>query len=224
MNTGGSWDIVATIFMEASPIFQKQVMNFVKVFHAFVIRKYVNAQLSVLPNGFAIDCTKHYKGSVSDKTIFDENLHFHMASLTKQASEDRMDDPDQATRQWAIKKPTGGILTADGIRTSDRIATDRNYDILFETYVAMMNVHIRMRPLRVDDGDVNVQYVNELNAIETKTVKGKKSSARTYRSKRKARLSLIMAVESSMAAGDAGGSDTNLGSNSENESSSRLFI
>ncbi|KAF0716099.1 hypothetical protein AaE_011190 [Aphanomyces astaci] len=138
-----------------------------------------NVELSVLPNGFAIDCTKHYKGSVSDKTIFDENLHFYMASLTKQASEDRMDDPDQATRQWA------------------------NYDILFETYVAMMNVHIRMRPLRVDDGDVNVQYVNELNAIETKTVKGKKSSA-----------------QSSMAAGDAGGSDTNLGSNSENESSS----
>ncbi|KAF0708875.1 hypothetical protein AaE_013061 [Aphanomyces astaci] len=100
----------------------------------------------------------------------------------------------------------------------------QNYDVLFQTCVAITNVHIRMHPLRADDGDVNVQYVNRLNAIGTKTVKGKKSSARTYRSKRKARLSLIMAAESSMAAGDAGGSDTDLGSNSENESTSRLFF
>ncbi|RLO00854.1 hypothetical protein DYB28_010362 [Aphanomyces astaci] len=328
LKTSGSWDIVATIFKEASPTFQQRVMNFVRVLHPFVMRKYVNAladkwtmlllstsgqrfanypyaryatdvtsqqtnvpsgsyadkkvyysgkhslyghkvELSVLPNGFAINCTKHYKGSVSDKTIFDENLDFHMVCLTKQANEDRIDDPDHATRQWAvladkgyqgiqrdlravipIKKPAGGILTMDDIRTNDRIATDRvivenffgrlktlwaicshcyrwtrqNYDVLFQTCVAMANVNIRMHPLRADDGDVNVQYVNRLNAIGTKTVKGKKSSARTYRSKRKARLSLIMSAESSMAAGDAGGSDTDLGSNSENESSSRLFF
>ncbi|KAF0765296.1 hypothetical protein AaE_002992 [Aphanomyces astaci] len=152
MKTGGSWDIVATIFKEASPTFQKRVMYFVRVLHPFVMRKYVNAltdkwtmlllstsgqrfanypyaryatdvtfqqtnvpsamptrrfELSVLPNGFAINCTKHYKGSVSDKTIFDENLDFHMASLTKQANEDRIDDPDHATRQWAVLADKG---------------------------------------------------------------------------------------------------------------------
>ncbi|ETV72161.1 hypothetical protein H257_12637 [Aphanomyces astaci] len=166
MKTGGSWDIVATIFKEASPTFQKRVMNFVRVLHPFVMRKNVNAladkwtmlllstsgqrfanypyacyatdvtfqqtnvppdsyadknvyysgkhslyghkvELSVLPNGFAINCTKHYKGSVSDKTIFDENLDFHMASLTKQANEDGIDEPDHATRQWAVLTDRG---------------------------------------------------------------------------------------------------------------------
>ncbi|RHX98682.1 hypothetical protein DYB36_014209 [Aphanomyces astaci] len=39
--------------------------------------------VSVLPNGFAINCTMHYKGSVSDKAIFDDNLEFHVSALSK---------------------------------------------------------------------------------------------------------------------------------------------
>ncbi|RHY70326.1 hypothetical protein DYB35_009333 [Aphanomyces astaci] len=79
-----------------------------KVYHSGKHSFYgYKVELSVLPNGFAINCTKHYKGSVSDKTIFDENLDFHMASLTKQANEDRIDDPDHATRQWAVLADKG---------------------------------------------------------------------------------------------------------------------
>ncbi|RHY07221.1 hypothetical protein DYB25_010653 [Aphanomyces astaci] len=47
-------------------------------------------EVSVLPNGFAINCTAHYKGSVSDKAIFDDNLEFHVSALSKQATEDRI--------------------------------------------------------------------------------------------------------------------------------------
>ncbi|ETV73531.1 hypothetical protein H257_11656 [Aphanomyces astaci] len=40
-------------------------------------------EVSVLPNGLAINCTKHYKGSVADKSIFDDSLEFHANGLAK---------------------------------------------------------------------------------------------------------------------------------------------
>ncbi|ETV77220.1 hypothetical protein H257_09107 [Aphanomyces astaci] len=228
-------------------------------------------EVSVLPNGFAINCTAHYKGSVSDKAIFDDNLEFHVSALSKQATEDRIaDHGDEGTNQWAViadkgyqgiqrvvravlpkKKPAGGILTLDDIRSNDRIASDRvivenffgrmktlwavcgetyrwsrdNYDVLFQTCMALTNVHIRLHPLRADDGKVYSQYINRMALIGSKKDKGKKTSARTYRTKRKARLTLMLAAESSLVAGSAvGGSDSDLGSNSDAEYGSNLLF
>ncbi|ETV67620.1 hypothetical protein H257_16216 [Aphanomyces astaci] len=88
-------------------------------------------EVSVLPNGLAINCTKHYKGSVADKSIFDDNLEFHANGLAKQGDDDRLDDSERVggARQYAIlvdkgyqgiqrevravlptKKPIGGVL------------------------------------------------------------------------------------------------------------------
>ncbi|RQM26439.1 hypothetical protein B5M09_008468 [Aphanomyces astaci] len=98
-------------------------------------------EVSVLPNGFAINSTAHYKGSVSDKAIFDDNS---FTCLPYQATEDRIaDHGDEGTNQWAViadkvyqgiqrvvrvvlpkKKPAGGILTLEDIRSNDRIASD----------------------------------------------------------------------------------------------------
>ncbi|ETV63937.1 hypothetical protein H257_19128 [Aphanomyces astaci] len=98
-------------------------------------------EVSVLPNGFAIHSTAHYKGSVSDKAIFDDNS---FTCLPYQATEDRIaDHGDEGTNQWAViadkvyqgiqrvvrvvlpkKKPAGGILTLEDIRSNDRIASD----------------------------------------------------------------------------------------------------
>ncbi|RQM19655.1 hypothetical protein B5M09_011329 [Aphanomyces astaci] len=109
------------------------------------------------------------------------------------------------------KKPIGGVLTADELRTNDRIASDRvivenffgrlktlwsvcsdiyawkrqNYDMLFQTCLALTNVHVRIHNLRAEDGDANTQYVNRLISIGSKIVKTKKAASRTYRSKRK---------------------------------------
>ncbi|RHZ28019.1 hypothetical protein DYB31_012287 [Aphanomyces astaci] len=140
------------------------------------------------------------KCPVSDKAIFDDNLEFHVSALSKQATEDRIaDHGDEGTNQWAViadkgyqgiqrvvravlpkKKPAGGILTLEDIRSNDRIASDRvivenffgrmktlwavcgetyrwsrdNYDVLFQTCMALTNVHIRLHPLRADDGEV----------------------------------------------------------------------
>ncbi|RHY45295.1 hypothetical protein DYB38_000806 [Aphanomyces astaci] len=189
-------------------------------------------EVSVLPNGFAINCTSYHKGSVSDKAIFDDNLDFHRTNLTKHPSEMEMTDTDGRVEQWAVladkgyqgiqhevravlptKKPSGGFLTFDQQCTNDRIATDRvvvenyfcrlntlwavcgdayrwnrkNYDVLFQTCVAITNVHIRFNPLRAEDVDANTQYVNRLNTIGLK----KKKAQQKYREKRKTRLTFM---------------------------------
>ncbi|RHX98722.1 hypothetical protein DYB25_013537, partial [Aphanomyces astaci] len=44
-------------------------------------------EVSVVTNGFAMDCTKFYKGSMSDKTIFNENIDSHLPNLAKSTGE-----------------------------------------------------------------------------------------------------------------------------------------
>ncbi|KAF0715653.1 Aste57867_3280 [Aphanomyces stellatus] len=184
----GSWDIVAAVFQEKAPSFEKRIVKFLNTLHPHFMRKYVNdvsetsttqklvatgqqfanhpyvlyatdyfskkhglyghkVEVSVLPNGLAINCTRHYKGSVSDKTIFGENLDFHVTNLTKKSSELTMADDGDDERcavEWAViadkgyqgiqhavravlpfKKPVSGVLTFEQERTNDRIATDR---------------------------------------------------------------------------------------------------
>ncbi|RHZ39952.1 hypothetical protein DYB31_008483, partial [Aphanomyces astaci] len=167
-------------------------------------------EVSVVPNGFAIDCTKFYKGSVSDKTIFDENIDSHLANLAKRTGETTLEDSEPGMEQWAVladkgyqgiqhnvravlplKKPVGGILTFAEQAKNDRIASDRvivenyfgrlktlwatcsntyrwsrkSYDIVFQACLTLTNVHVRLHPLRAEDGDANAQYINRLNAI-----------------------------------------------------------
>ncbi|RHY27691.1 hypothetical protein DYB25_011205 [Aphanomyces astaci] len=49
-------------------------------------------EVSVLPNGLAINCTSYHKGIVSDKAIFDENMEFYRTNLAKTPSELAMTD------------------------------------------------------------------------------------------------------------------------------------
>ncbi|ETV64396.1 hypothetical protein H257_18702 [Aphanomyces astaci] len=247
----GAWDVVAAVFKQKVDSFEKRVMKFLTVLYPFVMRKYVTAvgekwtmsqlavgghqfknfpyaryatdvtfqqpnvssgsyaekklfysgkhhlyghkvEASVLPNGFAINCTYYYKGSVSDKTIFDENLDFHAANLCKEATVMDLADADDLRR--------------------------------FGTCMAFTNAHVRFHPLRAEDGDANSQYINRLNAIGVNMVKNKNTAQRTYRSKRKARLSMVMAAKSSLADADAGGIDTDMGSNSEIENRRGSFF
>ncbi|RLO01258.1 hypothetical protein DYB28_015148 [Aphanomyces astaci] len=90
--------------------------------------------------------------------------------------------------------------------------------MLSQTCLALTNVHVRIHKLRAEDGDANTQYVNRLISIGSKIVKNKKAASRTYRSKRKVRLSLAMAAESAFTAADPGGSNTEIGSHSESDS------
>ncbi|RQM29211.1 hypothetical protein B5M09_011706 [Aphanomyces astaci] len=314
----GKSDVVALVFSQKPPTFEKRVLGYIKAVHPFFMRSYVaqlaeqwsmknliasgnqfknfpfaryatdvtfqqtntpcgsyaekkhyysgkhslyghKVEISVVPNGFAIFCTEHYKGSISDKTIFDENVDVHKAGLAKQQDETLLADPNREHTSWAVladkgyqgiqhevravlpsKKPKGGILTFEEQRRNDAIASDRvvvenffgrmktlwavctdkyrwsrqNYDVIFQTGVALTNVHIRFHPLKDEDGDVNTQYINRLNAIGTKLIKDKRKASQKHKKKRKARLSMCLAGGISLAADHAGsdGSDTELGS------------
>ncbi|RQM29800.1 hypothetical protein B5M09_012234 [Aphanomyces astaci] len=180
MKTGGSWDIVATIFKEASPTFQKRVMNFVRVLHPFVMRKNVNALADKWT--MLLLSTSGQRFANYPYACYATDVTFQQTNVPPDSYADKNVYYRDLRAVIPIKKPAGGILTMDDIQTNDRIATDRvivenfigrlktlwsicsdcyrwtrqNYDVLFRTCVAMTNVHIRMHPLRADDGDVNV--------------------------------------------------------------------
>ncbi|ETV68861.1 hypothetical protein H257_15402 [Aphanomyces astaci] len=101
-------------------------------------------EVSVVPNGFAIDCTKFYKGSMSDKTIFNENIDSHLPNLAKRTGETTLKASELGMEQCAVltekgyqdiqhnvrvvlplKKATGGMLTFAEQAKNDHIASDR---------------------------------------------------------------------------------------------------
>ncbi|RHX96555.1 hypothetical protein DYB36_010895 [Aphanomyces astaci] len=121
------------------------------------------------PSEFNLIWTELYKGSVTDKTIFDENIDYQGIQHNVRAV-------------LPLKKPVGGILIFAEQTKNDRIASDRliiedyfsrlktlwatcsdtyrwsrkSYDIVFQTSLALTNVHVRLHPLRAEDGDTNV--------------------------------------------------------------------
>ncbi|ETN04217.1 hypothetical protein PPTG_14925 [Phytophthora nicotianae INRA-310] len=110
--------------------------------------------VSVLPNGLALNCTKHYLGIKADIEIFRHNHAFHLQHLLKSSSERNMTDEgpmkDKYPDSWCvladkgyqgladdfrvitpIKKRPLQQLTLDEGRTNDRIAHDR---VIVENY------------------------------------------------------------------------------------------
>ncbi|RHY70029.1 hypothetical protein DYB30_013045, partial [Aphanomyces astaci] len=73
-------------------------------------------EVSMVPNGFAIDCTKFYKGSVSDKTIFDENIDPLLVKLAKRTGETTLEDSEPGMEQSAVLADKG----YQGIRLNHR--------------------------------------------------------------------------------------------------------
>ncbi|KAF0692854.1 Aste57867_16100 [Aphanomyces stellatus] len=191
-------------------------------------------EVSVLPNGFAINCSKHYKGSVSDKTIFDENLDFHVANLSKGVDEMYLDDPTVAddVREWAViadkgyqgiqhavravlptKKRTGEMLSVAEERQNDCIATDR---VIVENLFGRVKTLWGVCPEKYPLTNLHVRF-HPLRAEDGKMLKNKKNAARKYRVKRKARLAMVLVAEGGLVA-DAADSGTDFGSNIDDES------
>ncbi|RHY03775.1 hypothetical protein DYB36_007554 [Aphanomyces astaci] len=119
-------------------------------------------EVSVVTNGFAIDCTKFYKGNLQRE---------HRLSPAQPGKENRRDD----ARSLGARR--------------------KSYDIMFQGCLALANVHVRLHPLRAEDGDANAQYINRLNAIGAKIIKTKRAAGKAYMSKRKVRLGMVLALE-----------------------------
>ncbi|KAJ0390448.1 hypothetical protein P43SY_011509 [Pythium insidiosum] len=114
----------------------------------------VKVEVSVVPTGFAIGMTKHVGGRVTDKTIFDNNIDFHMSQLVKQGDEHNVRDrgplAEEYPQQWAVlgdkgyqgfaeqvrgisphKRPPGGILSMEQQQFNDEVSHDR---VVVENY------------------------------------------------------------------------------------------
>ena len=108
----------------------------------------LKTEVSVLPIGFAIDCTNMYKGSVSDKAIMQEGYEKHRYFTKKNPAEKALDDQGEFLEhypdQWAIlvdkgyqgcleglrvihpkRKPKGGYLTKEEKKANVEISSDR---------------------------------------------------------------------------------------------------
>ena len=68
-------------------------------------------EVSVLRNGLAIGCTKHYPSSTADVEIFYRNVTFHVAALMKSDETKQLPDPgllvDEYPDHWAVLMDKG---------------------------------------------------------------------------------------------------------------------
>jgi hypothetical protein len=111
-------------------------------------------EVSVLPTGQAINCTKHFPGRESDIEIFRHNEAFHVQCLAKSDREETIEDAgvmtDRYPNEWAVlvdkgyqglcshfraispnKKRHGEILSIRQMHENDDIAHDR---VIVENY------------------------------------------------------------------------------------------
>ena len=78
------------------------------------------AEVSVLPNRIAAQCTEHFPGSVSDIDIIFRNRAFHTTALQKVQEEDKIADvgilSDQYAGAWAVLGDKGYQGAAEFVR------------------------------------------------------------------------------------------------------------
>ncbi|KAE9312802.1 hypothetical protein PR003_g19674 [Phytophthora rubi] len=131
-------------------------------------------EVSVLPTGLALNCSPHAKGSVSDTTIFRENDAFHLNALKKRPDEMHLEDDGPFTveypRDWDVLTEKG----YQGLRSDFRAIHPKRqtrlnplplwrwdegaYDLFFRVCLALTNAHVRLRPLRAEEGDDYQRY------------------------------------------------------------------
>ncbi|RHY25391.1 hypothetical protein DYB32_008351 [Aphanomyces invadans] len=117
-----------------------------------------------------------------------------------------------------LKRPPHGQLTLEQDRANAKLSSDRvivensfgrlktlwglvsdkftwkkdEYNMYFQTCVALTNVHIRFNPLRNVDGEGYNQYKNRLLSIGSKIKTRNSSSKAKYRENRKARVHAVL--------------------------------
>ncbi|KAG6595899.1 succinyl-CoA:3-ketoacid coenzyme A transferase [Phytophthora cinnamomi] len=111
-------------------------------------------EVSVLPNGQAVNCTQHYPGNTDDIEVFRKNAEFHLQALQKIEGDEEIEDEGRLISQhpisWAVladkgyqglacdfravtpyKRAPSQTLTLEQVATNGRIAHDR---ILVDNY------------------------------------------------------------------------------------------
>ncbi|RHZ07767.1 hypothetical protein DYB37_013842 [Aphanomyces astaci] len=139
--------------------------------------------VSVAPNGLAINVTDCAVGSTS---VFKANLGFHSTHLEKQPSDTNVSDSESMVR------PCGQGKAQDAVGSDKYTWKKDEYNMYFQTCVALTNVHIRFNPLRNVDGEAYNQYKNRLLSIGSKCKTKNSSSKAKYRENRKADIQAVL--------------------------------
>ncbi|ETL37701.1 hypothetical protein L916_10654, partial [Phytophthora nicotianae] len=193
-------------------------------------------EVSVLRNGFDVNCTDHTGGSTHDAAIFKDNVAFHARAMRKQEDNRGLRDEGRFyevyPKDWAVFVDKGyqGMtrecraihpvkskrlqpLSLDDACYNDKLARDHvivenffgrltpwgicsdkwrfdeaSYDLYFRACVALTNVHVRLRPLRGDDGKDYSKYDARLCEIGSKLLEKQKKKRKRYQTNRAARL------------------------------------
>ena len=86
-------------------------------------------EVSVLANGLAVGCSRHYTGSTADIDIFYQNLAWHKTQLRKSVDERIIPDvgpaADKYPRYWAVLMDKGYQGAAESIRAITPVKNPR---------------------------------------------------------------------------------------------------
>ncbi|ETI35397.1 hypothetical protein F443_18260 [Phytophthora nicotianae P1569] len=193
-------------------------MNEIKPYYSGKHHLYgYKVEVSVLPNGLAINCTDHTGGSTHDAAIFKDNVAFHARAMRKQEDDRGLRDEGNGTGvpcNPPVKSKRLQPLSLEDACYNDKLARDRvivenffgrlktlwgicsdkwrfdeaSYDLYFRACVALTNVHVRLRPLRGDDGKDYSKYDARLCEIGTELLEKQKKKRKRYQANRAARL------------------------------------
>ncbi|KUF99909.1 hypothetical protein AM587_10001449 [Phytophthora nicotianae] len=109
-------------------------------------------EVSVLPNGVAINCTEHTGGSTHDAEIFRRNAAFHSRALHKHSSDANVRDEgklqDKYPKEWAV-------------------LVDKGYQGMAREYRAIHPIKSgRLQPLSLEDASFNDELAHDRVIVE----------------------------------------------------------
>ncbi|RHY28984.1 hypothetical protein DYB25_013625 [Aphanomyces astaci] len=118
--------------------------------------------------------------------MFKTNLGLHLSHLEKQPSDTNVSDNESMVRPCRQEKAQDAV-------GSDKYTWKKDeYNMYFQTCVALTNVHIRFNPFRNVDGEGYNQYKNRLLSIGSKTKTKNSSSKAKYGENRKAHIQAVL--------------------------------
>ncbi|KAE8889088.1 hypothetical protein PF004_g3942 [Phytophthora fragariae] len=139
------------------------------------------------PNEWAVLTEKGYQGLGADFRAIHPKRHQRMqpSSLEDMRQNDNISHDRVIVENYFGRLKTLWSVCADKWRWDEK-----SCDLFFRTCVALTNAHVRLRPLRAEEGDDYQRYVARLRAIGLSIKERQAAKRRAYRENRQARLAV----------------------------------
>ncbi|KAE9045849.1 hypothetical protein PR001_g4793 [Phytophthora rubi] len=139
------------------------------------------------PNEWAVLTEKGYQGLGADFRAIHPKRHQRMqpSSLEDMRQNDNISHDRVIVENYFGRLKTLWSVCADKWRWDEK-----SCDLFFRTCVALTSAHVRLRPLRAEEGDDYQRYVARLRAIGLSIKERQAAKRRAYRENRQARLAV----------------------------------